>query len=81
MRRDRRCPNGRPRRQSTAAAELFQVMCSTIFPGRLRQESIRCCTALSSDGEGSARLTFRLSPPKTTFTQQRNPSNKQKTKS
>jgi hypothetical protein len=70
-----------PRWQSTDAAELFQVECSTIFPGRLRRESIHCWMSLSGDGDGSARLTFRLSPPKTTFTQQRNPSNKQKTKS
>jgi hypothetical protein len=52
-----------PRRQSTAAAELFQVECSTLFPGRLRQESIRCCAALGGDGDGNVMLTFRLTPP------------------
>jgi len=78
----RQALSGRPPcRQTTDDAELFQVECSTLFPGRLRRESIRCCVALSGDGDGSARLTFRLSPPKTTFTQQRNPSNKQKAKS
>ena len=70
-----------PRWQSTDAAELFQVVCSTIFPGRLRREAIHCWMSLSGDGDGSARLTFRLSPPKTKFTQQRNSSNKQKAKS
>ena len=49
--------------QSNDAAELFQVVCSTIFPGRLRRESIRCCVALSGDDNGNVMLTFRLTPP------------------
>ena len=52
-----------PRWQSNDAAELFQVVCSTIFPGRLRRESIRCCVALSGDDNGNVMLTFRLTPP------------------
>jgi hypothetical protein len=68
---------GQPCRQSTDAADVFHVECSTIFPGRLRRESIRCCAALSGDGDGSACLTLRLSPPTpNSFSRETSPTNK-----
>ena len=70
-----------PRWQSTDAAELLQVVCSTIFPGRLRRESIRCWVALSGDEDRNVRLTFRLAPPNPKLIQRKNPPNKQKAKS
>lgn len=52
-----------PCRQSTPAAELYHIECSTLFPGRMQRESIRCCVALSDDEDGNVRLTFCLSAP------------------
>ena len=78
----RQAMSERPSRwQSTDDAERCQVECSTIFPGRLRRESIRCRMSLSGGGDGSVRLTFRLAPPNPKLIQRKIPSNKQKVKS
>ena len=64
-----------PCRQSTNAAELYHVGCSTFFRGRAQQEHIRCCVALSGDDHRDVRLTFRLAPPNPKIIKEKNSAN------